>query len=65
MMQQQRFPQASAHLTDNYLAPVPSQFTVMPRAMARTEDEYSTLGYTRALAMDCMAITGGGMDASV
>jgi hypothetical protein len=56
------FARASANLTYNYLAPVPSQFMAMPRAMARTgpvgEAGFSVLGYVRALADDCLAMTG-------
>jgi len=56
------FARASACLTDNYLAPVPSQFSIMPRAMARTgpigDHGFSVLGYVRALADDCLAMSG-------
>lgn len=58
-----RFRVASNHLTEEYFAPVPSQFSHMPRATQRHGDEYSVLGYCRALAQDCIAITGGGLDA--
>jgi hypothetical protein len=64
-----RFDAASNQLTDNYLAPVPSQFMHMPRAMERAgtteQSGYSVFGYIRALATDCIAITGGNMDAPV
>ena len=58
-----RLENAAAHLTDRYLAPVPSQFMHLPRAMARAdqigeERNYSTFGYIRALADDCLAMTG-------
>jgi len=67
---------ASRHLTNNYIAPVPTQFWRCPRSMARANANYeqgdgervffcafSVLGYTRALSEDCMAMTGGMMDA--
>lgn len=56
-----RFEIARAHLTENYFAPVPSQFCIMPRALRRSDindTPFSTLGYVRALADDCLAITG-------
>jgi len=59
-----RFEEARNNLTENYFAPVPSQFMYMPRALSRcyrggaNEDPFSVLGYSRALAEDCMAITG-------
>lgn len=56
-----------ASLTDLYFAPVPSQFMHMPRATGRAgtteQSGYSARGYMRALATDCLAITGGNMDA--
>ncbi|ATG41793.1 hypothetical protein [Phaeobacter piscinae] len=63
-MSSSRFEIAREHLTENYFAPVPSQFLHMPRAQARAtpggenEEPFSTLGYSRALAADCLAITG-------
>lgn len=54
---------AAMHLTDNYLFPVPSQFMLTPKAMERLELDFSVLGYTRALAYDSIAMTGGNMDA--
>ena len=58
-----RFAIASNHLTDNYIAPVPSSFLHMPTAKERPIPEFSVLGYQRALAHDSIAITGGNMDA--
>lgn len=63
-----RFDAACNHLTEQYFAPVPSQFMLMPRAMDRTgfngdDPEFSVTGYCRALAEDCIRWTGGGMDA--
>lgn len=72
-MMADRFEVARNHLTEAYIAPVPSQFTAMPRAMERADTPgaefpgeltgFSVLGYVRALAEDCIAWTGGGMDA--
>jgi hypothetical protein len=56
-----RFKIARAQLTENYFAPVPSQFQIMPRAIERAGEDgegFSIIGYTRALADDCLAITG-------
>ncbi len=59
-----RFEIARNHLTENYFAPVPSEFARLPRALARSargdenEDPFSTFGYCRALAADCLAVTG-------
>jgi hypothetical protein len=49
---------AMSGLSEGYLAPVPSQFLVMPRAMSRCGPEWEVCAYTRALAMDVLAMTG-------
>lgn len=60
---QARFQRSTLGLVEDYRAPVPSQFAHMPRAMARSGWEWSVAAYSLALSRDCIAWTGGGLDA--